>query len=64
MSTYRDAGSVEELTARNVRAMRHLDDAAAQQEIAADRAAARIAAWCGLIRFVWRCCSDSIVFPY
>ena len=52
-STYRNPGSVDDLTAHNVRAMRHLDDAAARQETAADRAAARIAHWCGRIQFVW-----------
>lgn len=52
-TSYRNAGSADELTAHNVQAMRHLDDAAARQETAADRAAARIANWCGRIRFVW-----------
>lgn len=52
-TSYRHAGSADELTAHNVRAMRHLDDAAARQETPADRAAARIANWCGRIQFVW-----------
>ncbi|RCW65225.1 DUF1003 domain-containing protein [Pseudorhodoferax soli] len=52
-SSYRDPGTAEELTEHNVRAMRHLDDAAARHETPADRAAARIANWCGRIQFVW-----------
>lgn len=52
-SSYRHAESADALTAHNVRAMRHLDDAAARQQTGADRAASRIANWCGRIQFVW-----------
>lgn len=50
---YRAPRSAQEATRRNVEVMRQLDQATAQHAGPADRAAARVAQWCGRIQFVW-----------
>lgn len=52
-SDYRSTGDVEDITRKNVRAMRKLEDLAKGQRTPADRAAAFVSRFCGSVTFVW-----------
>ncbi len=50
---YRKARTVEDVTSRNVQAMRRLEELALKQRSFADRVAAAVANLCGSMAFVW-----------
>jgi uncharacterized membrane protein len=50
---YRDSETGEDVTRKNVRAMRQLEEAAMARRTGADRVAAAIAHFCGRMTFVW-----------
>jgi uncharacterized membrane protein len=50
---YRKARTVDDVTSRNVRAMRKLEELALKQRSFADRVAAAVANLCGSMAFVW-----------
>ncbi len=50
---YRSAQTGEDVTRKNVQAMRQLEEAAMARRTGADRAASAIARFCGSIKFVW-----------
>ena len=52
-AAYRSAGTVEDLTARNVQAIVELDRAARAQRKPGEHMAQVIASWCGSTAFVW-----------
>ena len=47
------AGSVDQLTQRNIEAVRQLEEAAKEERTASDRVAEVIAKFCGSMTFVW-----------
>ena len=47
------AGSVDQLTQRNIEAVRQLEEAAKEERTASDRVAEAIANFCGSMTFVW-----------
>ena len=47
------AGSVDQLTQRNIEAVRELEEAAKEERTASDRVAEAIANFCGSMTFVW-----------
>jgi len=52
-SAYRKAETGSDVTRRNVKAMRELEEAAMARRTGADRAASAIARFCGSMTFVW-----------